>query len=143
MAVLSAMVFPSFAGFANNQQVQQQTLNVVSDVELAKNKALAGAYTTDTTPKSANWGITFCPGGSTHNSKYTLTAFDASPLGSSDVKNVDLQGDVLFGCAAAVTWKFERLTGKPLAGSGTSVTVSKGTILRTITLNASGSITIN
>ena len=145
MAILSATVFPGFAGFADNQQVQQQTLNVVSDAEIAKNKALAGAYSTGSPPESASWGITFCTGTS---NTYTLSGFkpDGSALsspGTADVKLVTLQGGVIFDClpASPVIWRFDRLTGRPVANGG-SVKISKGSRTRTITLNASGSIEI-
>jgi len=145
MAILSAMVFPGFAGFADNQQVQQQTLNVVSDAEISKNKALAGAYSTGSTTKSAYWGIIFCS--NSNNDEYTLTAFDdtgshLTGISTSDTKLVKLQGGVSFNCGTTEkSWVFERLTGAPFLDEG-DVKISKGTRARTILLEPSGAISI-
>lgn len=153
LAIMSAMVFPGLNNFAENQQVQQQTLNVVSDIELTKNKALAGAYTTGSTPKPASWGIIFCS--NSDSTSYRLRAYDTSgaisfgpnDLSSADIADKELEGGVIFSCAGSPTQlTFERLSGSPLPSAlpgPITISNSSGTIQRVISFSSQGRININ
>lgn len=161
LAIMSAMVFPGLNNFAENQRVQQQTLNVVSDIELVKNKALAGAYTTGSTPTAANWAIGFClnseTGRSDDRSAYILfpTNTDGSDFGAgspavggSDIVTRKFDGGVQIAnctCSLAVPiWSFKRLTGAIQNTTTTcDVTLASGSISRTISVNAEGRVNIN
>jgi prepilin-type N-terminal cleavage/methylation domain-containing protein len=132
ISVIAAFAVPTFGNSLDSNAVRQEALNLASDIELVKTKALSGAYSGGTT--SANWGIILCS--SSNNGKYTLSAFDSSNAALSGSSEKDIQNGVLInsGCGTVI---FARLSGIPIGlASNRVVSLSKNGITRTVTINA-------
>ena len=122
IALLAGSALPSFYGYANVKNVDREIVYIISDINLARNKALSSAYADvdGSYGVSTAWGIVFsCTGTS---DSYQLGYFDSgSQFKSQQTKNFPPD----FSCGDAnITLKFARGTGVLLDGDQADIPIS-------------------
>lgn len=143
IAILTAGVLPSIGSFSDANILSQAAQNVVSDIENAKFKALAGSVETISLVDYKYWGVV-CP--TSASSTYNLSSFldtgtfDAAPSNRA----VTLSSGISIICTQSKI-VFKRLSGTTVAGSGITITISKTgyTSQFRITVDGNGIISIS
>lgn len=146
ISLLTAAVLPSVGSFSDTNILNQSLQNVASDIENAKFKALSGGYAGDASLPGSRvyWGIKCV-----NASSYRLSPFQTTPPSYSEVlnsysKTQNLVGSSTISCSpAGAAIIFERLSGKVISGSGTTITINKGSLSGTIRVSSSGVVSVS
>jgi prepilin-type N-terminal cleavage/methylation domain-containing protein len=139
LGIVSAVVVPSVGKFSEINLLNQQSQDVVNNLELVKFKAISGAYAQS---QKANWGVVFCP--NDEKSKYILvgTSYEDDDE-VIDQKEFTLSGGALFNCVADTKILFERFSSAPKGGGDIDISIEKQNLIRIISINGlSGKITV-
>lgn len=146
ISLLTAAVLPSVGNFSDVNILNQSLQNVASDIENAKFKALSGGYAGPANLSSSRvyWGIACANATSYRLSPFQTTAPAYSEMDTSTYsKTQNLVGGTTMSCApAGAKIVFERLSGKVISGSGTTITITKGTRTGIITISSTGVINV-
>lgn len=147
ISILTAAALPSVGNFTDSNILNQTLLNIASDLENTKFKALSGVYAGPSTNPAnrVNWGLAGCPSTSTTD-RYTLAPFNTTtnmplPL-TAPSRTILLPANTTVTCTNS-NIIFERLSGNPVVGNGTVITVRRGLYTGTITVSNGGVISVN
>lgn len=161
LMVLSAATIPSFVNYSSERSIDRFVQSLVNEIQLVRNKALAGAFEQSGSIESTRWLIMFrCD--SAGNNRYRLGYSNNDGSNRFIQSNiyrfptgfnvVDISGydDCRTYASLANPWNmflFDRLTGElynpvDAADSSRKLRISYGTETRTITVYRSGQITV-
>lgn len=150
LSFLTAAVLPGVGNFTDINILNQTLLNIASDLENTKFKALSGAYAGPPSKSESrvNWGLANCPSSSSQGSSYyTLAPFDIStklPITGVYSRSITLPANTTIWCSSSspVNIIFERLSGNLVSGGGVVITVRRGSYTGTVTVSNGGNISI-
>lgn len=150
LGVISAATIPTFVNYSSERGIDRVAQQIVSDIQLVRNKSLSGAYTSGT--NSDFWVIRFRCNAASYDLG-SSNASDGSLVSGFNTKNLP-SGFTFYGgpsgsfCTAGYApYAFTRLTGKlanPRSAGAREVQIRDANgATRTITVYENGNIKVN